>query len=538
MWLCTFTILKLLQHNKLPFALLLLLFAAVLLLKNGSTALWEQDEAAYAGFAWQMNHSGNYLVPDFPWSEPHRKTPLHFWLIAGCYKLFGASEGATRIPSVLAILGTVIIMWRMGKKLLPDNGSTLAALALMGNLLLIALAKISFTDATLLFFETLALLSLLNWIELGGYKYAILWTIAIAGGLLTKGPPILIVALGCCGILFLFSSKRLLAFIAGLLALLACTPLLIWGIVANQANPGFITWLIDWYILKRTSGAVFGQTGPPGYHLAVIILSFIAVLPWLPSAVIQLAKSTFKRDNIAIALTGWLIFGWLFYELLPSKLPTYAIAAYPAIALIIGQFASGQSTKKTKSLYIVRTVILLLVCLSIIGITLYMGDYLSSVLATPIILLALYIAYKETKSQEILPRFTAGFLLCMLLTAGAWLFAIPQIEGTRSASKRAVEYISDNAVKTRTVSMSKHFQMPGWPVYCAWKNLAFTTAFEENQWVQQYNNKTVDFLVFDEENIGRFKELMGNQSVNDTTINGIISDRGKTVTYHLVKTPN
>jgi 4-amino-4-deoxy-L-arabinose transferase-like glycosyltransferase len=538
MWVCTFTVLKLLQHKKLPFAILLLLFAAVLLLKNGSTALWEQDEAAYAGFAWQMNHSGNYLIPDFPWSEPHRKTPLHFWLIAGCYKLFGASEGATRIPSVLAILGTVIIMWRMGKKLLPDNGSTLAALALMGNLLLIALAKISFTDAALLFFETLALLSLLSWIQRGGYKYAILWTIAIAGGLLTKGPPILIVALGCCGILFLFSNKRLLAFIAGLLALLACTPLLIGGIVANQANPGFITWLIDWYILKRTSGAVFGQTGPPGYHLAVIILSFIAVLPWLPSAVIQLAKSTFKRDNTAIALTGWLIFGWLFYELLPSKLPTYAIAAYPAIALIIGQYASVQSTKIFKALGWLRIIILSLASVSITGITLYMGDYLSAVIASPLILLSLYIAYTDAKSQEILPRFTSGFLLCMLLAAGAWLFVIPQIEGARSASKKAAEYMNTNAGKTRTVSMSKHFQMPGWPVYCAWNNLTFTTAFDENQWVQQYNNKTADYLVFDEENISRFKELMGNQLLNDTTINGIISDRGKTVTYHLVKIPN
>lgn len=509
------------------------------MLNNNSIALWEQDEAAYAGFAWQMNHSGNYLIPDFPWSEPHRKTPLHFWLIAGCYKIFGASEGATRVPSVLAIVGTVIIMWRMGKKLLPGNGSALAALALMGNLLLIALAKISFTDATLLFFETLALLSLLSWIKLGGYRYAILWTVAIAGGLLTKGPPILIVALSSCGILFLFSTKRLLAFVAGLLALLAIAPLYAWGYETYIKDGGkFVEWLIDWYILKRTSGAVFGQTGPPGYHLAIMLLAFIAVLPWLPGSVVQHVKTTLKRNNEAIALTGWLLFGWLFYELLPSKLPTYAIAAHPAVALIIGQYATIKSTKIQKILGIFRSTILLLTCLLTVAIAAYMNDYLSAIIAMPVILISFYIVYTEAKLSEILPRFISGFLLSMLIGAGAWLFALPQIEGLRGASKKAVEYMATNAGKTHTVAMSKNFQMPGWPVYCAWNGLKFTETFEESGWLEQYNTKAVDYLVFDEENIGRFKELIGNQQLNDTTINGIISDRGKTVTYHLIKVPN
>jgi 4-amino-4-deoxy-L-arabinose transferase-like glycosyltransferase len=36
-----------------------------------------------------------------------------------------------------------------------------------------------------------------------------------------------------------------------------------------------------------------------------------------------------------IALTGWLMFGWLFFELMPSKLPSYTLAAQPALALAI-----------------------------------------------------------------------------------------------------------------------------------------------------------------------------------------------------------
>lgn len=45
-------------------------------------ALWEQDEAAYAGFAQTMNRTGDYLIPNFIWSDQHRKKhPYIFGLL-------------------------------------------------------------------------------------------------------------------------------------------------------------------------------------------------------------------------------------------------------------------------------------------------------------------------------------------------------------------------------------------------------------------------------------------------------------------------
>ena len=56
----------------------LVLAAANLLIGNATTAVWDQDEAAYAGFARSMAVDGHWVVPEFPCSQAHRKVPLTF----------------------------------------------------------------------------------------------------------------------------------------------------------------------------------------------------------------------------------------------------------------------------------------------------------------------------------------------------------------------------------------------------------------------------------------------------------------------------
>jgi 4-amino-4-deoxy-L-arabinose transferase-like glycosyltransferase len=89
----------------------LLVVSFILFFGNNWVSLWDQDEAAYAGFAKTMIESGNWLMPEFMWSEVHRKPPLHFWNIAISYKMFGINEFAVRFPSALFILLTLILVF-------------------------------------------------------------------------------------------------------------------------------------------------------------------------------------------------------------------------------------------------------------------------------------------------------------------------------------------------------------------------------------------------------------------------------------------
>ena len=53
----------------------------ILLISNNNITLFDQDEAAYAGFGKYILENPQAHIPQFLWSEPHRKTPLHFWFI-------------------------------------------------------------------------------------------------------------------------------------------------------------------------------------------------------------------------------------------------------------------------------------------------------------------------------------------------------------------------------------------------------------------------------------------------------------------------
>jgi hypothetical protein len=116
---------------------------------------------------------------------------------------------------------------------------------------------------------------------------------------------------------------------------LASVPLLLWGWAAYREDPTYILFLLQWYVLRRMGGTVFGQSGPPGYHFA---LMFVLLLPWsglLVPAVWRTARGVWRRRRRMVLLAAWLAGGWLVWELPPSKLPTYALGGYPAMALLL-----------------------------------------------------------------------------------------------------------------------------------------------------------------------------------------------------------
>src|SRR5215472_15292487 len=70
------------------------------------------DEPRYAWVAREMVESGDWITPRLygrPWFE---KPPLYYWGAATCFKLFGVSEAAARLPSsIAALLATLAMAW-------------------------------------------------------------------------------------------------------------------------------------------------------------------------------------------------------------------------------------------------------------------------------------------------------------------------------------------------------------------------------------------------------------------------------------------
>lgn len=212
---------------------LYVLFGLVLfmLLVNNGLSLWDQDESAYAGFGKRMVESGDWLVPEFPWSDVHRKTPFHFWNISFFYSIFGISEFTMRLSSVLYVFGTMLLLFFNLRKYIGERTAVASVIILASSYLVPTLAKVAVTDATLLFFSTLCAVSVIHVLLDFKWKWVVLFWISFAFALLTKGPPVIIFTGGLAGLILLFSPNRwkLLKFHPWFGLPLACLPLYFWG---------------------------------------------------------------------------------------------------------------------------------------------------------------------------------------------------------------------------------------------------------------------------------------------------------------------
>ncbi len=81
-----------------------LVLAAIALWLAGlawSRPLTLPDEGRYAGVAWEMLRSHSYFVPLMDGMPYFHKPPLYYWLAQLSFAVFGLSEWAARLPSLL-----------------------------------------------------------------------------------------------------------------------------------------------------------------------------------------------------------------------------------------------------------------------------------------------------------------------------------------------------------------------------------------------------------------------------------------------------
>ncbi len=466
-----------LLKNRLFLVAVLAIFLFNLFVMNDTAMLWDEDESAYAGFAAQMLETGDWCIPNFEWSEIHRKPPLHFWTIAVSYKVFGINEFATRAPSVLAILGTLLVLFFVGKETFGRETALTACLVLMASLFVPNIAKVAVVDSSLLFCQTLAVLSLCAYVRAPAWKWNVLFWLAVALGVLLKGPPILILTGGLWLFLAAFhpERKRLIGTHPWVFLPLALLPLLAWGYVAWQRDSGFITWLIDWYILKRVSGSVLGQTGPPGYYLLVFLLSFLVFLPVFPAALWDLIRRMRERESSALMLVGWLVFGWLFYEILPSKLPAYTLAAHPAIAILIARqlLQINQKNYPYKKWVSGGSVLFVLLFFTVAVGMIYAGFILVGRETAVRVIFMMFLIWPLSFISGTLmfaKRYTysiGGLILTgLLFTTFAWLFLMPQIEPFRNAPKRLAATAQEISPEGTTIIIGDDISpIPSIPFY-------------------------------------------------------------------------
>ena len=330
----------------------------------GAFGILDPSDGYYSEGAREMVESGNYLTPHLNYEPFFDKPILNYWLIAACFKLFGVTELASRIPAASLAVLICVLTFVFARQFLSLRAAMLSALALMTSPMWVSIGHMSLTDMPL---------SCFVWISLGAFFLAIernlrslVWVgyLGLACGLLTKGPlaGFLVVANLA---LYLLATKRApkewlrlvgyLHVLPGIaLTLLLAAP---WYFMENAATQGkfFQEFFLNQNI-NRAMGTVDHKAGPL-YYVPLFVGGAFPWMLYLMTLVPVFAREPYRQlkrvwsksqtsaayglqlsDRVKISTFALLssLFMLVFFTALPTKLATYLLPVFPALALLAG----------------------------------------------------------------------------------------------------------------------------------------------------------------------------------------------------------
>jgi hypothetical protein len=306
----------------------------------------DPDEGLYATIAQEMVSRGDWVMPHANGLPYLEKPPLYFWLTSLTFELFGPSEWATRLWSALAALGTVILTWRIGRRLYGARAGLLAGLVMatvVGNALYVRKAS---TDQLFVFCLTLAMYGFLRDAERAdrGRARFLLFYLGVALSVLAKGFiglfPVLIVGLGMAMVRQL--SWRDLNVVRGA-ALFAVVAGPWHAFVAWRSPTLFEFYVLDAHLLRLLNARRYVEADVPISTLAFFAASFIWAFPWSVFILARPNPDPSARARWRPVVVLWLLVVVGLFALSRFKHEYYALPAFPALAVLVGAaWASGR----------------------------------------------------------------------------------------------------------------------------------------------------------------------------------------------------
>src|SRR5512138_47003 len=256
---------------------LALVFGAAFFQFLGHFPLIEPDEGRYSEIPREMLERGDFITPLLNHVKYFEKPPLHYWLNAISFTLFGQNEFAARFAGTLAGLLTVLFTYWLGRQLFERRVGLLAAIILGSSSGFLVQARINITDMTLTFCMTLCLGSFLLGIRDKGPAKGPYYYLGYAGAALAVLAKGLIGIVFPGGIIFLFLLFRKrwrqlgeMRLVSGtLLFLLIAAP---WFVLVSLRNPEFARFFFIHEHFERFLTKVHRRYQPVWFFVPVLLV--------------------------------------------------------------------------------------------------------------------------------------------------------------------------------------------------------------------------------------------------------------------------
>ena len=311
----------------------------------------DRDEARFAQATKQMVETGDYVDIRFQDEVRYKKPVGIYWMQAAAVHTataLGLPKAQLRIwvyrvPSLIGAIGAVLLTYWTALAFVTRRGAVLAGLMMCSAVLLGVEARLAKTDAMLLLTVVAAMGALarvyLSW-QRGEdpvhppWSWPIIFWTALAGGILLKGPLILMfVGLTIVMLSIVDRDASWLWRMRPVWGLMWMLVLVLPWFVAIywRAGETFFTDSLGGDMLSKLS-AQESHGAPPGVYL---LLFWITFWPGAPLAVMAApAVWRARREPGAQFLLAWLVPSWIVFELVLTKLPHYVLPLYPAVAIL------------------------------------------------------------------------------------------------------------------------------------------------------------------------------------------------------------
>ena len=333
--------------------LALVLLAAIVWFGNLEVRkLVRPDEGRYAEIPREMVASGDWLTPRLNDLKYFEKPALQYWATATAFTAFGEHHWTARLwPALTGFLGVLFTAFA-GARLWGRQAGIYAGLVCASSLLYVLIGHINTLDMGVSFFLNVGVLSLAlaqrapyaaatrNWM-------LVAW-VSLGLAILSKGLIGAVLpgaAFVVYSVLFRdFAAWKKLHILKGLLAMLLVTaPWFIW---VSIVNPDFFDFFFIHEHWDRFFKSEHRRLGVWYYFIPILLGG---MLPWTLVMFGALAQA-WQREPIEgfqprRFLLVWIVLVFLFFSVSKSKLPSYILPIFPALALLIGEYATRMSAR-------------------------------------------------------------------------------------------------------------------------------------------------------------------------------------------------
>lgn len=295
------------------------------------------------------------------------KAPLLYWSMAASFRMFGIHDWAARLPLALGVLGLILAVFFMGRRIFGENAGFYGALG-SG----LAFGPYLFTrflipDILVGLWLILSLDFFLRTLDEPEPSRAYCWGLGVVCALnvLTKGLIGLVFPLGTIGIYLLLSGnlrrlpKMHLISSTGVFLLVAAP----WHILAGLRNPsqGNVRGFFWFYFVNEHFLRYLNKRVPRDYSTVPLLLFWGLVLVWLfpwssflPEALARVKVSRIRetrdssqdRARIVLFLCAFLI---VFFFSFSTRQEYYVLPALPTLALLIGPWLAEEEAAPADS---------------------------------------------------------------------------------------------------------------------------------------------------------------------------------------------